>query len=139
MTKSTTSNDLGLVFDNVIMVAPDTNNENHAEWVDKIRFRNRLYITINESDYALQASRAKGGSGQQARLGHVTHQLQAQRATYINFTDAEHVGFSHTYFTGDALKNEHVKHFFKRAFNGETVEKGFQYRVDLNCYECQIG
>ena len=53
-----------LLFDNVVMVAADANSENHQSWVDRVQFRNRLYITINENDSALKLSRAKLGSQQ---------------------------------------------------------------------------
>ena len=62
-----------LLFDNVILAAADTNNERHADWVDKIRCRKRVFITINENDGALLASRIKSGPEQLARLGHYTH------------------------------------------------------------------
>ncbi len=41
-----------LFFDNIIMMSADVNNQNHADWVDRIECRNRLFITINEDDLA---------------------------------------------------------------------------------------
>lgn len=133
--KSTVSQGVGLTFDNVIMAAADVNNADHASWVDRIRFRNRLYITINENDFALQASRAKSGQEQLARLGHVVYRLNAERATYINFTGAPYVKNSHAYFEGAALRNKAVRQFFTDALNGRTAENRLRYRSDLNCYE----
>ncbi|MGN5106184.1 alpha/beta hydrolase [Aeromonas caviae] len=75
---STTYHANQLLFDNIIMAAADTNNELHAQWVDRIQCRNRLYITINERDGALMASRMKMGEQQKARLGHYTRRLDAR-------------------------------------------------------------
>lgn len=116
-----------LLFDNVTLVAPDTNNEGHADWVDKIRCRRRVYIAMNEDDAALMASRVKGGEEQKARLGHYPHNLYSHRAVYVDFTDAPHVGRSHSYFEGSPTRNGIVKQFFNRAFNGERAETGLHF------------
>ncbi|MFM5603596.1 alpha/beta hydrolase [Aeromonas caviae] len=76
---STTYHANQLLFDNIIMAAADTNNELHAQWVDRIQCRNRLYITINERDGALMASRMKMGEQQKARLGHYTRRHRRAR------------------------------------------------------------
>lgn len=126
-----------LIFDNVVLVAADTNSENHAAWVSKIATRKRVFITINEDDIALKASRAKMGELQKARLGHYLFGLDAGNAVYVNFTNATHVGSSHGYFEGDPLKNPKVKAFFKAALNGreaETVLK-LRYNGARNLYE----
>lgn len=112
------------LFDNVLLVAADTNAEGHAEWVDRIPFRRRLIVTINENDAALAASRAKSGDSQKARLGHWPYELNARRATYVHLTRAEHVGLSHTPFEGAPLRNPAVHDFFRRALSGEAVEGG---------------
>lgn len=123
-----------LLFDNVVMVAADTNNEGHAEWVDKIQCRNRVYITLNERDSALSASRMKLGEQQLARLGHYPHKLDSRQAVYVDFTGQPSVGTSHAYFEGEPLKNERVKRFFQAAFNGETAEDGLRFEAARNLY-----
>ena len=123
-----------LLFDNVVLVAADTNNRNHAIWVDKIRCRNRIYICINEKDSALRISRMKAGEQQLARLGHYTNKLNSDSAVYVDFTDADEVGRSHAYFEGDCLENKNIKEFFKTAFNGGTAEKGLGFSVSRNLY-----
>lgn len=136
MLKSTASRGTGLIFDNIVMAAADTNNLDHALWVDRIRFRRRLYITINEDDQALAASRMKWGQGQLARLGHVLTGLKASRAHYINFTDSPYVGNSHAYFEGNArARNDTVKKFFGLVLNGKAADPLLKYRADINCYE----
>lgn len=131
---STTYNANHLLFDNVVMVAADTNNEHHAEWVDRIQCRNRLYITINERDSALLASRMKMGEQQKARLGHYTKQLDSKTATYVDFTDQPQVGDSHAYFEGDAITNKKVAAFFHTVLNGGTGESAAHFDIAQNVY-----
>lgn len=123
-----------LIFDNVIMAAADTNNENHDEWVDVINCRKRIYITINEDDSALRVSRMKLGSLQKARLGHYPYNLNAEKATYINFTNAAWVGSSHAYFEGKPLRNRDVRQFFTEAFNGKRAEEGLIFDASRRMY-----
>jgi hypothetical protein len=118
------------------MCAADTNNLDHSLWVDCIRFNRRLYITINENDNALSASRMKAGQDQLARLGHVLFGLNSENAHYVNFTDGAWVGDSHAYFEGNArARNKSVHGFFKAAFNGKPADDVLRYRADMNCYE----
>lgn len=124
-----------LVFDNVIMAAADANNPGHPEWVDRIQCRKRVYITINENDIALRASRMKAGEEQQARLGHWPYNLDSRRAVYVNFTSASGVGDSHAYFEGDPVQtNTNVKGFFDSALNGGVAEDGLDYDAARNMY-----
>ncbi len=122
-------------FDNVVLVAADTNNYKHEEWVDVIDSRRRIYITINENDYALAASRIKPGEAQKARLGHYRKRLNSEIARYIDFTETDHVGNSHSYFAEKALKNNRVTAFFDRALNGKEAESGLEYSVADNVYK----
>lgn len=127
-----------LLFDNVVLVAADTNNKEHAQWVDKIQCRNRTYITINENDSALGASRIKAGEEQLARLGHYPYKLNSQQAVYVDFTNAPRVKKSHAYFEGSVVKNKSntaVKTFFYRAFNGELAETDVCYHASSNLYK----
>ena len=134
MLKSSIADGTGLIFDNVLLVAADTNNLDHKLWVERIRFRKRLFITINENDYALAASRAKAGPEQLARLGHFLRNLDAGNAHYINFTGVPEVGKSHAYFNDPAQNNEQVREFFTRAFTGDTAEDALRFHDEGNWY-----
>ena len=124
------------LFDNVILCQADVNNEGHEKWVDRISFRNRLYITINEKDFALKASRLKFGDAQQARLGHYTVNLNSRVARYIDLTGAKSVKKSHSPFdSGVTGKNARVKNAFKKMFNGERAEEGLDYNNHTRAYE----
>ena len=111
------------LFDNIAMCAADVNNATHAEWIDRLQPRSRLYVTINEDDGALRASRLKGGDEQLARLGHWINGLDSSQAVYVDFTGARQVGSSHAYFEGDALENPTVKKFFKAVLRGLRAEQ----------------
>jgi esterase/lipase superfamily enzyme len=132
--KSSTYGGDRLLFDNVVLVAADTNSEGHAEWVDRIQCRRRVYITINENDVALRASRMKMGEQQKARLGHYLRGLDSRVATYVDFTDQPQVGDSHAYFEGSALKNARVKAFFKSVLNGAIGEDSARFDAARNVY-----
>jgi len=113
------------IFDNIIMASGDVNNEGHEKWVDKLKFRKRLYITINENDKALLASRMKLGEEQKPRLGHWIKNLIAKNPWYIDFSDAEHVNeSSHAYFEGGPVdKNPKIKEVFNQMINGQKIEQ----------------
>lgn len=131
---STAALSRGITFDNVTLVAADTNNEDHARWVDRIPARRRVFVTINEKDSALRASRLKFGAEQLARLGHWVYDLDASRATYVDFTGATKVGSSHAYFEGDPLQNAAVKRFFRESFRGDAAEQRLPFDVAKNVY-----
>jgi len=125
----------GLLFDNVVLAAADTNNEGHAEWVDAVRCRKRIYVTINEDDEALAVSRMKSGEEQKARLGHYPYGLDSRQGVYVQFTDVAGVGNSHAYFEGGPVrKNAGIKRFFGDAFNGRRAEAGLRYDAANNVY-----
>ena len=124
-----------LVFDNICLVAADTNNKNHKKWVDRLDVKNRCYIVINEKDNALSASRIKPGDAQLARLGHYTKKLDSPNACYIDFTKADGVGREHSYFKGDCIENKTaLREVFKGMFAGESVEDELKFLADKNTY-----
>jgi len=132
--KSTITRGNPLLFDNVILAAADVNLLDHALWVDLIKFRNRLYVAINENDGPLGVSRMKMGDEQLERLGHAVKRLTSKNANYIDFTHAEGVGDSHSYFQGDPVKNPFVRDFWHKAINGEVAEEGIAYLPESNLY-----
>lgn len=134
MLKSSINEGSSLTFDNIILAAADTNNQDHDLWVERIRFRKRCFVTINENDHALRASRTKAGSDQLARLGHYLRNLNAANAHYVNFTDAAWVGTSHSYFCDSALRNKEVVGFFDRAFAGEAAEDKLRFHAEGNWF-----
>ncbi len=109
-----------LLFSNIVLVAADVNNDGHEKWVDQLRVREDVYITINEDDFALKASRLKFGAQQKARLGHYRKNLHSNQAVYVDFTDV--VGDSHAYFIDEhAEKDTKTWVFFNNVLNGERA------------------
>lgn len=124
-----------LVFDNFALVAADANNENHEQWVQRLQVRNRLYVLVNENDFALKWSRRKPGKAQLARLGHYLKNLVAGNVTYIDVTRASKVKSEHSYFQGDPVaKNAELKKLFHAVFEGGSAEENLEYRADINAY-----
>ncbi len=124
-----------LVFDNICLVAADANNYKHDLWVGKLDVRKRVYVVINEDDYALKVSRIKPGQEQKARLGHYTKKLNCSNTHYIDVTDAEYVKSDHTYFKGNTVKrNKKLRELFHDMFRGRSVEERLDYRADNNTY-----
>ena len=135
MLKSTISEGNELIFDNVVLCQADTNNEGHAGWVDSIRHNRRVFITINENDYALRLSRIKPGDAQRARLGHFAKRLNSRIAYYVNLTSASWVQESHSPFGDPAKKNDRLAAFFEQAFSGLPAEEGLRYKEEGHWYE----
>ncbi|MFV0278994.1 MAG: alpha/beta hydrolase, partial [Parahaliea sp.] len=124
-----------LVFDNVALVAADTNNLNHKNWVDNFQTRNRLYVVINENDAALKWSRRKPGEEQLARLGQYTRNLDATNANYIDLTPSKGVGSDHSYFKDKPVAgNAALKRMFRLMFDGGSAEDNLNYHADRNLY-----
>jgi hypothetical protein len=127
-----------LVFDNINLVAADTNNKNHANWLDKIDVRNRIHVVINENDAALKASRVKPGKEQRARLGHYLKSLNSEHAVYIDVTEAHEVDSEHSYYKGSAVKNNaDLKALFNDLFTGYSVEKRLPYFAANNYFKLE--
>ncbi|MEM7807944.1 MAG: alpha/beta hydrolase [Planctomycetota bacterium] len=124
-----------LIFDNIVLAAADANNHEHAWWVDKLQVRQRLYITINEDDGPLRASRIKPGSQQLARLGAYVKNLDSSNGYYVDFTDAPEIGGTHTYFDDEPVENNSVVGaFFDKAMHGRRAEGPIPYDAATNTY-----
>ncbi|MEE4187168.1 MAG: alpha/beta hydrolase, partial [Roseobacter sp.] len=105
-----------LVFDNISLIAADVNNEDHAQWVQHLSVRNRVFVVINENDGALKWSRRKPGDAQKERLGHYLRNLTASNAYYLDVTRSTGVGSEHSYFKGPAVNNNAtLKRVIKQA------------------------
>ena len=125
-----------LFLDNIILLSADVNNQDHINWIERIKYRNRLFITINEDDFALAASEFKGGEEQEARLGNTVRNLRANNATYLNFTDANFVRNAHNYFSEERpLRNTKVKEVFQIAFSGGRAEQGLSFDLGTGAYK----
>jgi len=138
-TLPTASKIRSLIFDNVCIVAPDTNNHDHPAWVEAIEAKGGVYVVINENDNALQWSRRKPGDEQRARLGHYLKNLDANNATYIDLTGARGVADDHSYYKGRSVRdNPKLQRLFGKLFSGDRPERytsHMAYQADLNAYQ----
>ena len=121
------------LFDNIVLCQADVDNLNHKQWVDRIKLGKRVYVTINENDYALDASEKI--VGQNDRLGAMPAGLDSDSATYIDFTHGQDVVNTHNLFK---LKlNKHVRTIFTELLNGRRGENAAQleYKSESNSYQ----
>ena len=93
----------------------------HNEWVGKLQFQHRIYITSNVSDFNLKGVRIFTKDGKQ--LGEKIKPPLNATAIYVNFTKA--VGFrfptgtTHTYFLGEVPdKSMSIRLFFEDIMHG---------------------
>ena len=134
-TRPTGSSLRKLTFDNIVLLAADVNNSGHAEWIDDIPVRNRMYVVINERDGALKWSRLKPGDEQLARLGHHLKNLNSGTAYYVDVTEARGVGDEHSYHLGQPIRsNRKLRGMFDAMFRGGKAESKMLYRPDVNAY-----
>lgn len=119
------------IFSNVILCQADVDNDNHAEWVDKIKSRKRVYVTINENDYVLKWSDI---NLQKDRLGNTARNLNASNAVYFDFTDGKDVDRTHGVFYKET--HDAVRSLFSAVLNGERVHRPENLIFDshLNAY-----
>ena len=122
-------------FDNIVLNAPDVDSSSHAEWVNKLRYSRRIYVTINERDQILDASDIIN----QDRLGNTARNLNADRTVYVDFTDGDRVGKNHAHFTDSAKDNATVHSFFDLALHGSlaTSVDGLKFNEAANSYELE--
>lgn len=125
------------IFDNVLLKAADTNHEQHAEWVERIVTRHRVYVMVNQNDDALRLSTMKIGEAQKPRLGNTFANQDAANATYIDCTFC--AGKLHSYFDEldfgeEAQRSVKLVEFFAKALNGEIAEDELAYQPATNTF-----
>lgn len=114
-----------LIFENVILNSAAVNQKMHKDWVDKINFQERIYITNNKSDFNLKGLHIFSKDGNQ--LGEKAKTPLADNANYVQFSKA--VGFrtptgtSHTYFIGDVTaESQNICDFYFNVFHGVQID-----------------
>ena len=117
-------------FANIILCQTDVDNPDHEDWVEKTVTGQRVYVTINENDKVLAYSNAVNPP----RLGNTLRDLEADNATYVDFTEAAGVGTNHQLWGEVASKN--VIGFFAAAFTGRRAEDvpGLRFDPRLNAF-----
>lgn len=107
-------------IDNVVLNAACVPSKGHKEWVERIRFANKIYIHYNRSDWQLKGAHLLTLSRQ---LGEKLKRPLATNATYVNFHDQG--GRQHSYFLNfpqnDYRMTPEMKDYFARLFSGNTA------------------
>lgn len=128
------------IFHNIIFHQADVDNEGHGEWIDRIEFSRRIYVTINRNDYVLTGSGAfhldrLNAINVNNRLGNTTSELIATKPSYVDFTSGRFVANAHNLFL--SVNNAIVENFFTQVFQGRAgVEDSLSFEFDdsLNVY-----
>lgn len=128
---STKENNLGLLFDNVIINSAAVNQEKHKEWVEKMNFQKRIYITSNRQDFNLKGSRIFTSDGK--LLGEKVETPIANNANYVQFTRA--VGFrfptgtTHTFFIGEVPEeSKNIRDFYYTILHGFEIDLSNEHK-----------
>ena len=107
-------------IDNLVINAACVPRRHHKDWVENIRFANKVYIHYNRMDLQLKGAHMLTFRTQ---LGEKVTKGRAANATYINFH--KQVGHQHSYFL-DFPKNEYrmtdaMKEYFALLFTGNKT------------------
>jgi esterase/lipase superfamily enzyme len=113
-----------IIFENIVMNSAAVNRENHQEWVEKLNFQKRIFITNNKYDFSLKGLHLYTSHGNQ--LGEEFNAPTAINANYVHFTEA--VGFrtptsnTHTYFIGEIPRqSKNIRNFYHDVFHGNQI------------------
>jgi hypothetical protein len=107
-------------IDNVVINAACVRSKGHKDWVEKIRFADKIYIHYNKSDWQLKGAHLLTMAPQ---LGEKLKGPLAENASYINFRDQ--VGRQHSYFL-NFPQNEYrmtseMRSYFGQLFSGNSA------------------
>lgn len=131
------------IFENIVLCQADANSEGHEEWVEKLKFCKRVYVTINENDKVLDTSDIINPD----RIGNTAKNLDAEGVVYFDFTDGKNVGKTHGVFYAfncpdlkcKPLKNKNpvITKIFSRILTGRRAESidGVVYNPRTNAHE----
>lgn len=116
------------LFSNVVFSASDSNDTDHAAWVEKIGDTENVYLTINADDKILKKSNDQRPAGA-AALGLEPGTHLARNAVYVDITNlgSEQNGKKrktkrHELFNKPGMHGQvYVCEFFEQALTGRTV------------------
>jgi hypothetical protein len=106
----------------VILNAACVNQTHHKEWLEKLTFANRIYLTINDRDRNLRGASIIFGDHQ---LGEKPKKEFCEKATYVNFSDI--LSKEHNYFLmPDVLKEKpFLQKFYEDIFENIVPELNY--------------
>jgi hypothetical protein len=121
------------LFDNLVISQAATPSEGHAQWVERLKIQQRIYITSNDGDLNLEGLRIISSLGYQ--LGERPLPPLANNATYLDFSDA--IGFrlptgaTHSfYFATVTAKSTNIREIFTILFQGYPLRFADESRFE---------
>jgi hypothetical protein len=113
------------LFRSIVFSQPDADDIDHAEWLESLASRERVYVTFNRDDHVLARSNDDRLAGARP-LGLGTNQPLAQSATYIDLTNMGALGRKdddHEVFAKGAMNGQlYVCEFFTQALVASEVD-----------------
>ena len=126
------------IFDTIILHQPDVNHPELHEWVNKIAFKDSIYLTFNTFDTVLKFSMTINS----VRAGIAGGDDPSKMVKFIDFTHGKNIAAKHFMFT--ELDNRIVKEACRRMIRGVPGggafnlsldgERGFTHYPDTNTY-----
>jgi len=106
------------IFYNICITEADINANGSEKFLEQLKCRGKVFVTVNEKDIALTVSQVKIGKKQKRRRGTSIHPMlpENDNVCIVDFTKAKGIKREHTFFKGHSNKN--VNGFFKDIFNG---------------------
>lgn len=110
------------LINTVILNAACVNQTRHKEWLDKLTFANRIYLTINDRDRNLRGASIIFGDHQ---LGEKPKKEFCKKAKYINFSNI--LSKEHNYFLmTEVLKEKpYLQQFYANIFEDKVPELNY--------------
>ena len=112
------------IFDTIVLHQPDISSPRLHEWIDKINFRDSLYLSYNKYDYVLRYSMLIND----VRAGIAGGDDPSKTVKFIDFTHGRHVAADHFMFTG--LNNKIVQEACRRMIRGVPGGGAFNLALD---------
>lgn len=112
------------LFSAVLFSQPDADDIGHAQWLDEVATREKVFVTLNRDDRVLQRSTDARPTGAHA-LGLDTTQPLARHATYVDISRMGPTGQKdedHEVFSKGAMNQQiFLCQFFTQVLTGQTV------------------
>jgi hypothetical protein len=112
------------IFDSIVLHQPDISQTRLHEWINKIIFKDSLYLTYNTYDSVLRYSMLIND----VRAGIAGGNDPSKSVKFIDFTHGRNIGANHFMFT--ELNNEIVKEACRRMIRGVPGGGPFNLALD---------
>jgi hypothetical protein len=112
------------IFDTIVLHQPDISQPRLHEWIDRVRFRDSMYLTYNTYDAVLRFSMLIND----VRAGITSGNDAKTMVKFIDFTHGRHIAANHFMFTG--LDNKIVQEACRRMIRGVPGGEAFNLSLD---------